>query len=285
MTAPGRGFRRGSPSLRGWLPALAVSFLLWGCGGTDEGADPDRGVEAVGDETGVADPGPAGPRVPPGTETVRLHLGDEGELLVAPCVDGEPGTQPGPTPHPVTDASGADLVGMLREFGNPDAGVPARVVFGAASADEPGGRITALRVALPESAAGTACAQAFPDAELEASGNEPFWHLRLDDGEVIYTTPEDLEGTAFHDVTWTRLDSGTGNGAWRMEALRDFVDGIEYLVLEVSDSPCTDSMSGARYPWTATLEVGGSRWPGCAREGRNMPEGRTAASGAGDPGR
>jgi uncharacterized membrane protein len=275
MTGPDLG--PGRRSLGGWLPALAVSFLLWGCGGTDEGADPDRGVEAVGGEVGVAEPGPVGPRVPPGTETVRLHLGNEGELLVAPCVDGEPGTQPGATPHPVTDVSGADLVGMLREFGDPDSGIPARVVFGAGSADEPGSRITALRVALPESAAGTACAQAFPDAELEASGNEPFWHLRLDDGEVLYTTPEDLEGTAFHDVTWT----GTGNGAWRMEALRDFVDGIEYLVLEVSDTPCTDSMSGARYPWTATLEVGGSRWPGCAREGRNLSDGpaRRGASG------
>jgi len=248
------------------LPALLVPFLLWGCGGADEGADTNRGVEAVGGEVGGAEPGPApGPRLPPGTETVRLHLGDQGELLVAPCVDSEPR----PTPHEVTDASGEDLVGLLREFGNPDAGIPGRVIFSAGSADEPGGRITALRVALPESAAGTACAQAFPDAELEASGNEPFWHLRLDGDEVLYRTPEDQDGTLFHDVTWT----SPGNGTWRMEALRDFVDGIEYLVLEVSDTPCSDSMSGARYPWTATLEVEGASWPGCAREGRNLPEG------------
>ncbi|CAN5684002.1 hypothetical protein BH23GEM11_BH23GEM11_01610 [soil metagenome] len=172
---------------------------------------------------------------------------------------------------------------MLEEFGNPDSGIPARVIFAAGSADEPGGRITALRVALPESAAGTACAQAFPDAELEASGNEPFWHLRLDNGEVLYRTPDDPEGTLFHDVTWSRLggEAGAGGegegGAWRMEALRDFVDGIEYLILEVSATSCGDSMSGARYPWTATLEVEGARWPGCAREGRNLPE--TAGSG------
>ncbi|TVP43011.1 MAG: hypothetical protein EA350_14505 [Gemmatimonadales bacterium] len=250
---------------------LVASFLLWGCGGTDQGADPDAGVEAVGGEVGGADTVPSGPRVPPGTASVRLHLGDGGELLVAPCVDSEPR----PSPVAVTDATGDDLVGLLEEFGDPETGIPARVIFDDGSADEPGGRIRTLRVALPESAAGTACDQVEPDAELEASGNEPFWHLRLDDGEVLYRTPEDQDGALFHDVTWTRLeDDGvrSGSGAWRMEALRDFVDGIEYLVLEISDTPCIDSMSGARYPWTATLDAGGGRSPGCAREGRNLPE-------------
>ncbi|CAN5684054.1 hypothetical protein BH23GEM11_BH23GEM11_01620 [soil metagenome] len=98
--SPGRGglLRAGA---RGGVPALLLfPLLFWGCGGADEGADPERGVEAVGDEVGGADTVASGPRVPPGTETVRLHLGDEGELLIAPCVDSEPQ----PTPHPVTDA-------------------------------------------------------------------------------------------------------------------------------------------------------------------------------------
>ena len=196
---------------------------------------------------------------------MRLFVGEEGGLRLAPCLETlpDPGAQPEPAgSRPMQDASGHDLVALIQSFGAPSDGIPARVVLD-------GDRVLELRVAIPESTPERGCLLAFPEGDLEASGNEPFWHLRVEGDEVLVRTPDDPEGTLFHDLTWSAVEGPERR--WRAEALRDFVDGIEYLVLEVTETPCVDSMSGARFPWTVVLEQGGDRQRGCAREGRSLP--------------
>lgn len=253
--APG-AFARGAP--------FAALLLAWGCGaGSDAPGTQADPPAAPGEAALAADPSLSGPYVPPGTETVHLLLGEEGELRLVSCPETLTGSGADlEAARPVEDASGQDVVALVQAFGAPPGGIPARVVLD-------GDRILELRVAIPESTPERGCLQAFPEGDLEASGNEPFWHLRVEGDEVRVRTPDDLDGTLFHDLTWSAVNGP--DAGWRAEALRDFVDGIEYLVLELSETSCVDSMSGARFPWTAVLEEGGHRRYGCAREGRGLP--------------
>lgn len=230
---------------------LLLPLLLWGCGGEDSrppssddpsGSTPPTAVDRV-------DP----PAAPPGVTSVLLHL-EEGappRLLLEPCRDGAEG--PGPDARPVEDATGRELAEMIRSFGSPEGGIRARVVV-------EGDQVTHLRIAPPEV---PDCDWLLSGGDVVASGNEPFWHLVVDGGDATWSTPEEVEGVNFFEGRWERPEEG-----WRFEAQRDFVDGMEYLVLRVLDTPCMDTMSGARYPWTAVAERGGARWEGCAREGR-----------------
>jgi uncharacterized membrane protein len=234
------------------LPSLLVllPLALAACGDRDgpEADPPEAAAEPDPLTPGVVlGPMPAAPRE---VQTVRLWVGDAGEIVLAPCVEGT--TSRSPDAVALEDATGRDLASMVAEFGNPDRGVIALVVI----RDD---RIASLRIAPPEVAA---CGDLMSEGEVVASGNEPFWHVRITGEEAVWTTPEELEGVEFHDGSW----SNEGDH-WRFEALRDFVDGIEYLVLEVRNEPCSDSMAGTRYPWTAAVERGGERWTGCAREG------------------
>jgi uncharacterized membrane protein len=256
MTFPPASCR---PGLRPSPALLLTAFLL--LGGCGDAEAPEEAADAGGDAPAVART-PV-PTPPSRVQTVRLHLGEAGELLVAPCVDGRGATLP-PEAVPLVDATGQDLVGMVREFGSPELGVPALVSIG-------DGGVEALRIALPE---GAACANLLDEGELVASGNEPFWHVRLSGDEITWRTPDDIDGVLYSEGSWR--DEGDH---WRYEALRDVVDGMDYLVLEVTDTPCSDSMSGARYPWTAAVERGGERWTGCAREGAGALGGLGRATG------
>lgn len=236
------------------LPLLAASLALAGCGerDRDDGPPPElddpAGAPAEGAVTG---PMPAPPRA---VQTVRLWLGEGGAVLVEPCVEGTESRSPDAVE--LEDATGRDLAAMVAEFGNPDRGVIALVVIRE-------GRIESLRIAPPEAAG---CGDLLRQGEVVASGNEPFWNVRTEGGEAVWTTPDEMDGVEFHDGSWTNEGDH-----WRFEALRDFVDGIEYLILEIRNAPCIDSMSGARFPWTAAVERGGERWTGCAREGAGAP--------------
>jgi uncharacterized membrane protein len=91
-----------------------------------------------------------------------------------------------------------------------------------------------------------------------ASGNEPFWRLQIrEDGifmrsmgspdEIVFTAPKiDERGQL---VTFDSAGPGAG------------------IRVTLETSRCTDSMSGARYSWAATLDIDGERLTGCAAEG------------------
>jgi uncharacterized membrane protein len=92
-----------------------------------------------------------------------------------------------------------------------------------------------------------------------ASGNEPFWRLQVrEDGvslrlmeapeEVVFAAPERSEYAGF--VTYHSRGSRNAKLRITLERRR-----------------CIDSMSGARYAWTAAVDIDGRHLAGCAAEG------------------
>jgi uncharacterized membrane protein len=154
---------------------------------------------------------------------------------------------------PVTDGTGEDLEGMVEELGYGEGRVTAHVVL-------EGEVIRELRVASPEV---PSCLELLPEAEFRARGNEPFWLVDVDGDVAIFRSPEELEGVRYDEGSWQAT-----TGGWRFEALRHGVDGVAYLILEVEETRCRDSMSGAWFPYAASLRVGGEPATGCASEGR-----------------
>lgn len=93
-----------------------------------------------------------------------------------------------------------------------------------------------------------------PADTIEAVGTEPFWNLRIADGELTYTTPENLDGTTI------AVDRFAGNSGL---AFSGTVDGAP-LDLVVTRGMCSDGMSDRRYPFTATLRIAEEQREGCA---------------------
>jgi uncharacterized membrane protein len=140
---------------------------------------------------------------------------------------------------------------------------------GAALVRELGGAAT-VRVRLEEdrlreiryaAAEGPGCDRLSRDGDVEASGNEPFWSLRVDGSEAVLRTPDDLDGAVFRDVMWTR--SGEG---WVFRARRGGAAGVTHLTMELTEARCIDEMSGARYPMKAVVTREEDRVEGCAVE-------------------
>ncbi|MBU3030200.1 COG3650 family protein [Paracoccus marinaquae] len=103
-------------------------------------------------------------------------------------------------------------------------------------------------------AVATAEAATYNTAAFSARGNEPFWAVDASGGTAIYKTPENQSGRAI-----------------RVKRIA-FAEGVEYVgmlggrpfALTVRGAACQDSMSGEKFPMTATLKVSGRTDPGCA---------------------
>ena len=105
---------------------------------------------------------------------------------------------------------------------------------------------------------GFGCRLDLDDALFVANGNEPSWRLRveaggitlqtMDAGELVFAVPEPSE----HAGLVTYYSKG---------------DRGEDIRVTLERRRCVDSMSGARFAWAATVDVGGRRLAGCAAEG------------------
>ncbi|MEP6591210.1 MAG: hypothetical protein ABJC19_08495 [Gemmatimonadota bacterium] len=131
-----------------------------------------------------------------------------------------------------------------------------------------GGRVTALvrvehdslievRYAGPE---GPTCTTLPPAGDLNAVGEEPFWHLRIAGDSARLRTPEDTAGTSWHGGTWQSEAND-----WHFVAAGVGGDTVR-VVLRAER--CTDGMSGARYPFHATVNGNGVVLQGCGLEGQ-----------------
>ncbi len=205
-------------TLRPWIGPCAAILLLWGCG--------------AGEETPleVAD------FVPMGVSGI-LQL-EEGEIRFQPC-DAD-------AFRTLEDGTGGDFATIPERLETGGGPVYAHLVLD-------GDRALEIRSAFPE---GWGCPDVLPDTELQARGNEPFWGIDIDGDRALYRTPEDIDGTPFHDGRWSETDDG-----WRFEAGPD-------LVVRITSERCYDTMSGAWYPFAATATVGETEYVGCALEGR-----------------
>ncbi len=89
---------------------------------------------------------------------------------------------------------------------------------------------------------------------IKLSGTEPFWGGDVDGEVFTYATPENIDG---QEIAVTRF-AGRGGLSFAGE-----LDGAS-VDLAVTPGECSDGMSDAIYPLTATLQIGEDQRQGCA---------------------
>lgn len=93
--------------------------------------------------------------------------------------------------------------------------------------------------------------------KFRAGGTEPFWGVDVDGERLLYTTPENMQGTRLTakpvvSANGTRY-AGTENG--------------KPFSLEIREAgTCSDGMSEIDYRYTATFSFDGRDLKGCAKE-------------------
>ena len=92
-------------------------------------------------------------------------------------------------------------------------------------------------------------------AQWQAHGNEPFWGVRLQDGQLRWNDPEHPEGKTFA----AQVQAIEGGARWSGR-----LDG-QPAVITVTQGQCSDGMSDDTYPMTVRWEWGGRDLHGCAR--------------------
>jgi len=128
-------------------------------------------------------------------------------------------------------------------------------------------RLSAL--ARAESATeGFGCSEDVDGFAFKATGQEPFWHVRVLQDRITLSTLE-IPSTIFEGSAPIPMDGG-----WRYESVSSGPETVQ-LRLEIRRGPCTDPMVGSVYTWVSTVDVGGEVRRGCAWEGSLAP-GRSA---------
>lgn len=93
-----------------------------------------------------------------------------------------------------------------------------------------------------------------------ARGNEPFWAVTFNGEGATFRTPDLPDGIGYREGRWKR--KGTA-AEWTYKARRERAEGL-WLELEITEAPCTDSMSGEAFPYKATVTFEDKRMEGCA---------------------
>ena len=116
----------------------------------------------------------------------------------------------------------------------------------------------APEVAPPPAAAPATSSPAtpLPAAEVtwRAIGTEPFWGVRVEGGNLVFTTPEDQQGRVL-PATQGGVDGATvfsGN------------DAGQAYTLTLTPGECSDGMSDNVYALTAEFRYGDMDYKGCA---------------------
>lgn len=91
-----------------------------------------------------------------------------------------------------------------------------------------------------------------------ATGNEPFWSVRVTGESLVYSTPEDIDGQVLAPAI-----RGDGDGPLRYEGEADG----ESFVLVLHQEHCQDSMSGWHHDFRSEFTWGDRVLAGCARRG------------------
>lgn len=89
---------------------------------------------------------------------------------------------------------------------------------------------------------------------IRVTGTEPFWNAVITDGELTYSTPEELEGQSTH------ITKFAGNSGLAFHGTLD----AQPLDLVITRGACSDGMSDRSYPFTATMQLGEEQLEGCA---------------------
>ena len=92
-----------------------------------------------------------------------------------------------------------------------------------------------------------------PVLAFRGFGTEPFWSARVEGETLIFSTPENQEGTTLHG---RRMPSITGMVFAGKDGERDFN-------LTLTPGECSDGMSDNRYEYVATFLWGDTTYKGC----------------------
>ena len=111
---------------------------------------------------------------------------------------------------------------------------------------------------------GFGCGEDVSTFAFRASGEEPFWHLRVTPSGIFLST-SDIPETVFEPVSPIRFGDG-----WAYESRAAGPEAITIRAV-FQAGPCSDSMVGAIFTWTASVEIGADVSTGCAWEGMDAP--------------
>lgn len=89
---------------------------------------------------------------------------------------------------------------------------------------------------------------------IHAAGTEPFWGVEVQGTRLVYSNPDDPQGTSLEVSRF----AGRGGLSYSGE-----LDG-KSVTLAVTSGACSDGMSDRDYPFTATLALGDDLLHGCA---------------------
>lgn len=91
------------------------------------------------------------------------------------------------------------------------------------------------------------------EESVTLTGTEPFWNLKVANGEGVWSTPENPDGTRF------ALGRFAGNGGLGFTGT---LDGRTFTAT-LTPGECSDGMSDRTYPFVATIALGGEVLQGC----------------------
>ncbi|MFY7745179.1 MAG: COG3650 family protein [Erythrobacter sp.] len=110
-----------------------------------------------------------------------------------------------------------------------------------------------------------------PDETVTLTGTEPFWTLTIERDTARWTTPENPQGTLF---AVTRFAGNGGLG------FTGSLDG-KPLTAALTPGACNDGMSDRRFPFVATIALGGETLQGCGyTTGQPFTGGESSTEGA-----
>lgn len=92
-----------------------------------------------------------------------------------------------------------------------------------------------------------------PDEVVILTGTEPFWGVRIENGQANYANPDHPEG---YDFAVTRFAGNNGLGfSGTMEG--------QAFTATLTPGDCSDAMSDRIYPFVATVDLGEVILKGC----------------------
>lgn len=105
-----------------------------------------------------------------------------------------------------------------------------------------------------------------PEEAVTMLGTEPFWSFDVKGGEGVWITPDNQSGTRF------AVKRFAGNGGLGFSG--DM--GGKALTATLTPGDCSDGMSDRRFPYVATIALGGETFEGCGYTDRQPFSGPAA---------
>jgi uncharacterized membrane protein len=100
---------------------------------------------------------------------------------------------------------------------------------------------------------GKAFSAVAPDEKVTLLGNEPFWTFTAEGSAGLWTTPDNMSGTRFKLVRF----AGNGGMGFSGELAG------KAFTATLTPCDCSDGMSERRFPFVATIALGGETLRGC----------------------